>query len=152
MVSVSCWLAVGEEEVVSVSRQLSVEKEATRIQGIFQSSSCSLVTGKADRFGKAELTRAFPSTDNWQLTLTTSSSPTDNFLGRQIECLVLLRLGFGDFAQREETVQESENGANLIEDHRMHDAKAGQKRSTNANDVGDDNQTPTSVDVLLEIL
>src|SRR5580704_3152359 len=33
----------------------------------------------------------------------------------------------------------------------MHDAKAGQKRSTNANDVGDDNQTPTSVDVPLEI-
>jgi hypothetical protein len=58
VVSVSCRLSVGEEEVVSVSRQLSVEKEATRVQGIFQSSW--LATGKADRFGKAELNRVFP--------------------------------------------------------------------------------------------
>jgi hypothetical protein len=35
-------------------------KEATRVQRIFQSSLCSLATGKANRFGKAELNRVFP--------------------------------------------------------------------------------------------
>jgi hypothetical protein len=70
----------------------------------------------------------------------------------QVERSVLLRLGLRDFAERQKTIEESENGANLIEDHGMHDAKAGEKRSTDANDIRDDNQTPTPVDVPLEIL
>ena len=46
---------------------------------------------------------------------------------------IFLGLRFGDFAERKKTVDKGEDGADLIEDHRVHDAEAGEEGARDAN-------------------